>query len=506
MNQKKAGVFLSYVTQFVQIISGVIYTPVMLRILGQGEYGLYQLVYSVVSYLSLLSLGFSGAYLRYYSRYKAEENDEEVARLNGLFLTIYTIMSVACLLCGCFMIQNIGILFGSGLSTAEYSKAKILMTLMIIGMSVSFPTSLFDGYSSAQEKFFAPRVFDLLRVLLNPFITLPVLLLGYGSVGMIIVSTILTLSAFLGKLIYCLHSLKMRFLFNKFKLSLFLDMCSFTFFIFINQIIDQINWNVDKIILARYAGTVATAVYSIGSSLNNYYISFSSTVTGVFGPQVNRIVAESQYNKREDEGNKKLTDIFIRVGRIQFEILAMILSGIILFGRQFIQLWAGNGYEESYYVALLLLIPETIPLIQNVGITIQRAKNMHRARSIVYLCIAIANIGITLVLANLYGPTGAAAGTAISMLAGNCIFMNIYYHKKIKINIIQFWKEIGAIMPSVLLSFFVGYFVLKFFTYLHISWFFSGVVYVLTYVVFLICFGMNEYEKNIFHKLFINRK
>ena len=74
INQRKAGVILSYTSQLIKILSGVLYTPIMLRLLGQSEYGLYQLVYSVVSYLSLLSLGFGSSYIRFYSKAKNEEN------------------------------------------------------------------------------------------------------------------------------------------------------------------------------------------------------------------------------------------------------------------------------------------------------------------------------------------------------------------------------------------------------------------------------------------------
>ena len=71
-NQLKIGVMLSYVSIIAQNIISIVYTPVMLRLLGQSEYGLYQLVYSVVSYLGLLSFGFGSAYVRFYSRYKVK--------------------------------------------------------------------------------------------------------------------------------------------------------------------------------------------------------------------------------------------------------------------------------------------------------------------------------------------------------------------------------------------------------------------------------------------------
>ena len=78
INQKKAGVILSYISEGIKVISGLVYTPIMLRLLGQSEYGLYQLVYSVVSYLSLLSFGFTASYIRFYSRAKAKNEEDEV--------------------------------------------------------------------------------------------------------------------------------------------------------------------------------------------------------------------------------------------------------------------------------------------------------------------------------------------------------------------------------------------------------------------------------------------
>lgn len=60
-SQRKAGVILSYVSEIIRILSALLYTPIMLRLLGQSEYGLYQLIHSVVAYLGVLSLGFTAS-------------------------------------------------------------------------------------------------------------------------------------------------------------------------------------------------------------------------------------------------------------------------------------------------------------------------------------------------------------------------------------------------------------------------------------------------------------
>ena len=144
MNQKKAGVLLSYFSEAIKILSSLLYTPIVLRLLGQSEYGLYQLVYSVVGYLALLNLGFTGSYTRYYYKTKAEGTEEDVTNLNGMFMTIFCVISLICILCGVVLVKNIHTVFGTGLTEAEYPTARILMIIMIANLAITFPNSVFN--------------------------------------------------------------------------------------------------------------------------------------------------------------------------------------------------------------------------------------------------------------------------------------------------------------------------------------------------------------------------
>lgn len=491
INQRKAGVILSYAGEIVKILVNLVYTPIMLRLLGQSEYGLYQLVYSVVSYLSLLSLGFGSSYLRFYSRYKAQNDEDGVAKLNGMFILIFCSISVICILCGTVMVRNIRTIFGTGLTESEYATAKVLMELLIINLALTFPNSVFNCSITAHEKFLFQKLLILLQNLFSPFLTLPLLIMGYGSIGMVSVTTLLTFVLLISNMFYCFKKLHVRFAFHGLKISLFKEMWVFTFFIFLNQIIDQINWSVDKFLLGRFAGTTAVAVYGVGGQINTLYLQFSSSVSNVFVPKVNRIVAETN-------DNTELTTLFTKVGRIQFIVLGLILTGFVFFGMPFVNLWAGEGYGASYAVALLLIIPVTVPLIQNLGIEIQRAKNMHKARAVVYLAIAIANVFISIPLIKLFGPEGAALGTAISLFAGNIIFMNWYYHARIGMNMFYFWKEIAKFIPALIAPCVVGIAIMKF---VNITGLVKlgvfAVVYAAVYGLSMYFFGMNEEEKQL---------
>ncbi len=494
VNELKAGVVLSYVSQGIHILSGLLYTPIMLRLLGQSEYGLYQFVSSIISYLGLLSFGFGSSYIRYYSKYKVNNDTDGIAKLNGMFMTVFSVIGLISLVAGSILVVNTDNLFASSMTANEIGTAKILMGIMVFNLAVSFPGSVFTSYITANEKYIFQRVISVLSAILNPFLTLPLLLLGFKSISLVVVQTVVSMASLCANIAFCRNKIAIKFDFRKFDFKLVMELFVFSFWIFLNQIIDQINWSLDKFILGVISGTIAVAVYGVASQLNSLYMSLSTAVSNVFAPKINKLVA-----KNNDNG--LLTDLFARVGRIQFIILMLIASGLIVFGRYFISVWAGNGYDDSYVIVLLLILPCTIPLIQNLGIEIQRAKNMHKFRSIIYLVIAIANIALSIPLAKLWGGIGAAMGTALSLLLGNGLIMNIYYHKKIGLDIIYFWKQIAKFLPALIAPAILGYCIIRFIQYKNIFIFLALIIlYTVVYAASMWLFGLNNYEKDLILK------
>lgn len=494
INQLKAGAALSYISMGLGYLVSIIYTPLMLRLLGQGEYGLYNLVASVVAYLGVLNFGFGSAYMRYYSRYKVKEDKEKIATLNGMFLIIFSVIGLIAVVAGTMLAMNSELIFGSKLTSTELSKTKILMMILVINLAVSFPNIVFTSNITANERFVFHKLVQMIKTVVNPFFVLPVLLMGYGSVGMVIATTVLNISVEVINAVYCIKKLKMKFLFRKFELKLMKEMTVFSSYIFINLVIDQINWNIDKFILGRFHGTVAVAVYGLAAQLNNYYTSMASTISGVFIPRVHRLVATA-------DNNDELTKLFTRIGRIQFIILSLISTGIVFFGRPFINMWAGSNYDNSYPIVLLLIIPVTIPLIQNIGIEIQRAKNMHQFRSWVYFFIAFINLVISIPLARMFEGVGAALGTAMSLLIGNGLVMNWYYQNRVGLDIKYFWSKILKFIPALITPTIIGIFIANFVDLYHpIPFLICGIIYVIVFCLSMWYIGMNQYEKDLIGK------
>ena len=494
-NQIKMGVVLSYCIMIVQNLITIFLTPIILRILGKSEYGLYQLVFSTVSYLSLLSFGFGSAYMRFYSKSRVSNDENAVSKLNGMFMTVFFIISILSLFFGMILVLNVENIFKNSLTIQEISTARILMILMVFNIAISFPSSVFDSFVTAQEKFIFQKLLILIQNIANPILTLPLLLMGYKSIALVLVSTVLTLLKAFVNSYYCLRKLNMTFVFGHMDLSLFKEIAVFSSYIFLNIIVDQINWSVDKFLIGMISGTTAVAIYSIGGQINSLFMNLSCAVSNVFIPKVNKMIIENV-------DDVYLTKLFTKIGRIQFMILCLVLCGFVILGKYFLFIWAGNGYEDSYYIALVLIIPVTVPLIQNIGIEIQRAKNQHKFRSIVYFVMALVNVIISIPLIMFFGEIGAAIGTAIGITVGNIILMNWYYHKYVGIDILYFWKSIASLLPSILIAFTLTYILstmIKVNTIL--NFLFIGIVLIVIYCIFLYTMGMKKKKKKIVKSL-----
>lgn len=503
-SQLKIGALLSYVSLFVTNIIGLLYTPIMLRIMGQAEYGLYSLIASFIGYLTVLDLGFGNAVVVYTAKYRANGKKEEEKKLHGMFLIIYVFIGIIAGIIGIILYFNVNNLFGAKFTLMELEKAKVMMAILTFNLIITFPLSIFGNILTAYEEFIFTKLLNIVRQLLNPLIMLPLLYMGGRSITMTVVVTVLNIICLLANMIFCFKKLDVKIKFNGFDMKLLKEIFGYSFFIFIAVIVDKINWQVDQFVLGAVAGTVAVAIYTIASQINNVYLSFSTAISSVTLPKITKIVETS--NSDEEVSNE-----FVKTGRIQFLVMGLIITGFILFGKEFIYLWAGRGYETSYYIACILMIPVTIPLIQNLGISVLQAKNMHKFRTILYSLISIANIAISIPLARRYGGIGSAIGTGISFIIGNGIIINYYYYKKVGIDIKRFWINILKMSLPMAIWFIISILIKTLVTleygWIHLA--ISALLYTGVYSFVVYVFSMNNYEKglikNIFKKLKIVR-
>lgn len=489
-NQLKAGAIISYINLLIGNIIPFIYTPIMLRMLGQAEYGLYGIANSIMGYISLLNFGIGGTIVRYLSKYRAEGNKEQESRVAGLFIKIYSVVCALILVAGLAFAANAEV-YSRSLLPEEVETLRALVVLMTLNTAVFLPFSVFNSIVIAYEQHVFSKLVGVLSTVLSPVLHLILLYLGFGSVGLVLGSTLLNFLTYGLYTWFAFARLKIRPSFKKAEPGLLKEILKYSAFVFLASIVDTLYWTTDKLIIGWAKGTKDTAVYNIGATFNTYVTALSSAISGLLVPRLTQMVVK-------DSPKEEFTNLFIKVGRLQFVIVSFIVSAFIAFGRQFIALWAGPEYSLSYYVALLTMIPVTIPLIQNTGINILYALNRHKFRSVVYACVALLNVVLTFWWVEDYGIIGAAMATCLAYIIGNILIINWYYHKRIGIDIPLFWKNILKMSPVMLVMGTVAWFALEYLSLDNwFTFFVAAVVYTVIYFALAYRFMMNQYERDI---------
>lgn len=502
INQLKVGAILNYVILALNAILGLVYTPFMLRMLGQSEYGIYSLAASIIAYLSILDLGFGNAVIRYTAKFRAEGKLEEQYSLFGMFTVFYSMIGGIVMCIGFVLYFNIDNLFGETLSYAEIQQTKTITLLMVFNLAVTFPLSIYGAIITAYENFVFLRVLQIFRLLLSTMVMIGLLALGYKAVALVIVQTIFNLATLILNYFYCKHRVKIKVKFSKPNTPLLKEIMIYSFWIFLNVIFDRVYWSTGQFVLGAVIGSVAIAVFAVAIQLEGMYMMFSTGVSGVFLPRVTAMVTcNNSY--------KEISDLFTKIGRIQFIVIAYILSGFIVFGRMFIYFWAGKEYEESYAITLVFFISLTIPLIQNIGIIILQARNQMKFRSLLYLVISMLSLFLQIPMSRHFGGFGCALAIGGALFLGHGLIINIYYSRVQRIDIEYFWRTIFqmSIVPVVMVI--CSLFVLEYIVIDSILKLVIGVIiYSLIYIPLFWNFSMNDYEHSLlkipFFK-FVNR-
>lgn len=497
-NQLKVGAILSYINLGISTIIPFFYTPIMLRLMGQSEYGLYSLANSVISYLSLLTFGMGGAVIRYITKFKAEQKKDAEEESIGLFLVFYGIAALLVCIVGFIIMFNTKTLFSKGLNIHEISKLQVLIIIMTLSTAISFPVSVFTSVVVAHEKYIFQKSIDILSSSLLPIINLIILNLGYRSIGLSIVSLVIQ---FLYGVIYCFYCMKRLDIVPKFDhmpFELGKEILGFSSFIFIGMIADLLYWSTDKVLIGGMIGSAAVAIYNVGGVFTTMLQNMSGVISNVFIPKITSMVILKN-------DTHELSQLLIRIGRIQYYIVSLIITGFAVFGKLFIHYWSGDAYMDAYYISLITMIPIAIPLIQNIAYNIILAQNKHAFRSIMYVIIAVINVVGTYLLIPRFGIIGAAVCTCLAYLIGNGLVLNIYYWKSIKLEIPLFWKNIlqNSIVPILMLLF--GEYITNYVVVPHSLISLGTDILVYTFVFFILSWfiSMNKYEKQLIKSTFL---
>ena len=444
MNERKKGAILSYIQVVLSVAVSVIYVPVLLRYLGQSEYGLYQIVGSFFSYVTVFESCMSAGVLRNYCNALGKQDKQLADETLSTARSIYRLMAAGMAGLGVVVILGFRAFYASSFTGAELQESTIILGMLFCNMVATLLSSVYLTVITGQERFVFLKISGILLQTVQPLLViLCVMRLPYAmSVTAVIAGLNLVNILFRWWYVQCRLEIRIPTLKPNSKVAK--EILTLSSAILIGCIADQIFWKTDQVILGRMFNTAVVAVYSVGAQIYMMYMQFGTQVSGVFYPKLSALY-------QEENGLQKVSDLFIRIGRITFYIILLVLSGFIIFGREFLLLWVGEGYEEAYWVAIIVMLPFSVDLAQNLGLCILQIKGQYGFRAKIYFLSAVLNILTTIFFTKWIGIIGAALSTSISMFLTSGLIMNWYFQKRAGLDIRKFWKETLPIIIATLL-------------------------------------------------------
>lgn len=502
MGERRAGVIISYFSIFVGIFVTLFFTPFLLSTLGDRGYGLYVLAISLIAYLSIIDLGMSDCIVRFLIKYKVSGDKEGESNFLANMVLVYIILAVATLIFGYVFYYQVNFIFSDSFNNQELVVFKEMLFWIVISVSFTILFNPINAIIIASEKFIFFRGLEIVTYLITTLMMSVYLYYGYEALTMILISVSMSVLTVLIKIFYAFFRLETKIkllFFSKEEIS---NVLKYSAPIFIVIIVEQIYWKLDNVIIGSLLGPSLITIYALGLMFHKYFMKFGTAISRVMLPNVVRSIEKGSCVN-------ELTCLIAKVSRIQAFIILLLLSGLILFGKEFIVLWIGAEYSDAYIVLLWVMIPYSLELIGNLRNTVLQVKELYWYRSLILVLLSIINVILTLILIKYYGVIGASASTGLCVLIG---YISITYLMSIKsiLNVKDYFRKLAlGILPAFSLILIAGYFIKSLPVDNWSGFIIKITLFSLVYGFIFYFVGFNKYEKesakSIILKLHINR-
>jgi O-antigen/teichoic acid export membrane protein len=487
--QLKYGSAFAYINIILNLAINFLLTPFLLRCLGSSEYGVYKIVQSFTGQLAIMSFGLATVTARYVVLFNTKKQKKEKENFLFMIYSVACILAVAVVIIGFILYFSMDAIYASSLNGDELQIAKRLCVVLVFNIAFSILCDAFTGIIRAYERFIISNVLSTVRLVLRLCSIIVLLNLGVKSIGVVLTDLSITVLILLFSILYGRINLREKARYYYFDGILLKECATFALAVFLQAIVNQVNQNLDNTILGIMTSTAVVTVYSIALTLYTCFISLVTALSGMFGPRATKLVAQGATGE-------ELTNFVVALGRIQTMVALLGILGFIVVGKDFIYIWMGDGFEDVYKITIILIIPAIIPLIESVTNTILDAMMKRMARSIALLGMCAINVLSSIIFIKMFGYIGAAFGTALSVIVGHGIIINLYLHKKIGLNIPRMFKTIfKGILPAFMICLLVAWFIIQIPSGGIITFLVKSIAVILLYGSVMFIVGMNNQEK-----------
>lgn len=430
--QMLLGAMLSYGTIAFNMIAGLLYTPWVIRTVGNGQYALYTLAMSIIN-IFMLDFGLGQAVSKFLSEYYARGQTEKVNRFMAIVYKVFAAISAGIAVGLGIFYCNIERVYGN-LTGTELDIFRRLFIMVSVYSVSSFPFTTFQGILMANEQFVAVKLCSFGQKLLDVVLVVAALLAGCGVYALVMVHALSNLLFLLVQYAIIKRKLGMSIDFSCWDQDMAKSLFDFSRWVTVGNIASRFIFNIMPTLITVFHNSAAVTAFSLSAVLEGYVFSFAEAVNGMFLPVISRTLSG-------DHPEKELSKLMNRMGLFHIGTIGLIFLGFLCLGREFVSLWMGPGYETIWICTVFLVFPSILDIPQQTARTALLAKGIVKEQAQIYLGMALVNIGLSLFLIPRMGAAGAAVSVCCAYLFRTGAF-NRLYHKRLQIDLKSFWGRV----------------------------------------------------------------
>lgn len=473
----------------VRVLITLMLTPVILRALGDYDFGIWEIVAAIIGYMGLLDLGMKPAITRYAALYNGEDSKKQ---LYDLFATSCLFMSAVGTVL--FVIFFLWGLFGAGLlAESGESENRYVYFLIIIGcqLLITFPGYVAQCFIFGFQKYALNNIIIVCMLIIGALLiyffidgeNALVLVAFVSTMGMVIRYTLLFIIVAKRK------DMAIRFRISAASMAMFRNLMRFGYKSFIQGIGSVVEKQSAPLLIGWLLGPAYVVFYAIPASIARYLQTVGWAISETFMPLFSDL-----YVRKEHE---KICQIYLDYSRYLLGGLIPLGVCVYLLGPDFIGLWVGPEYIADGQLLLAVLVAYFIlPLINPFGPHLLIAKNRHGILAIVSPLTAAVNIIASIFFIQTYGVVGAAFGALLPVCLATPVILK-YVCRELGISVIKYLKECfqPTLIPVVVLIIITNFLLsnIKIENFLDLILLGSSVL--LLYVILFFYMVLNSYER-----------
>ena len=502
------GTILGYVAIFISVFYGLFLTPIIIKYVGEDNYGLYGLCTSIVN-LFLMDFGLSQTISTKLAKLRAVNDKIGVERFTAGIFKLYLIVDAIFIFVVLALSLSAPYVFRS--YTADQTNTLRYLFLIVGGYSlICLPSSVFNAVIATYEKFSMIKTFDIIQKLAYLGLSLCSIYLGWGVIGIVCVNVASGLFAIVLRFIYMRTYLKIRLsLRNSISRKERKDVISFSWWGFIIAMCSRLTITITPFILGVVSEPFQVTLFTLVSTMETYIFMFGEAFSGSFMAKI----ARADKGASKEETRKNLQPLLEKIGKLQFVVIALIISGFVSVGMEFVHVWMyeAAGAEVTKYLVIYycIIAVSSLCLIELPQIAVNNAMYLHgkiKPLAIVYLIRATINVGLSFLLSyyfsHIFEQSQGALGASLAILIAGVIgavLNNIMYKKFLGLSLTHYFFSVyGRAGITALITVGVGlglHFLMPLNDKMFVKLIVDGVAVIIVYITCTLLITFNGQER-----------